>query len=371
MTRRAYAGGVSGRTLTGPVTDIATSFPVSSIAGMPNGSSGFFAVRVGRGLPNEEKMLISSASGGVLTVNQRGYDGTTARTHNAGESVELVITAIDADEANAHVNTSQGVHGLAAGVPLVGTTTSQVLSGKTMDGGANTFTNIPWTAVPAGVSALAAEAAARTAADALRYLKTEADAAFAPINLPQALVDAHEADPDPHPQYLFHDGTAARRLALARLPLGSAPMLSGRNWVAPLTDLVATDASPIRTLGTLSVTANGTGSEARLIMVMANIVGFQTNGADSDLCRFKVEIESNQSAWLHTPSDPLQGPAQQFRQGGNIAVSTNGCELVGLFVAGQAATPQFTLKFSKLSGTCNPEAVCGGADSFFQAVQLT
>jgi hypothetical protein len=52
----------------------------------------------------EEKVLCSARSGDSFTIVTRGYDGTAATGHSAGAAVRHTISAVDLDEANAHVN---------------------------------------------------------------------------------------------------------------------------------------------------------------------------------------------------------------------------------------------------------------------------
>lgn len=208
VARRSYSGGAKAAVLTAPISAISSVLVCDALLGWPTGGLGNFAAIIGRGLANEEKLLCSATSGGNLTVVARGYDGTIAQAHGATEVVEHIFTATDADEANAHTSALSG-HGIPPGDRLVGETATQTLSGKTMDGGVNTFVDLPLSASPetlarivdieavdvaqsvaidalptlAEVNALIAPGvAASAAADALRYTKVESDALYEPIN---------------------------------------------------------------------------------------------------------------------------------------------------------------------------------------------
>ena len=97
---------------------------------------GPFYVVVNRGLATEEKILCVSRTVNTLTVYDdgitigRGADGTSIQAHTINSVIEHVFTATDADEANLHVNSSSGVHGVTGSV--VGTTDTQTLSSKTL-----------------------------------------------------------------------------------------------------------------------------------------------------------------------------------------------------------------------------------------------
>lgn len=176
MSRRSYSGGAQSTTVAAAITSIATNGQVGSTTGWPDGSGGPFAIAINRGQGTEEKILVASRVGTTLTFTSRGYDGTTAQSHSPGEPVELVLTSTDLDEANAHVNATTGVHGLVAGQKVVGDIATQTLSGKTMDGGSNVFTNIAQSSVVGLVvqlAAMVADTATRLtqATGDLRYLK--------------------------------------------------------------------------------------------------------------------------------------------------------------------------------------------------------
>jgi len=108
------------------------SFTVVDAAGWPTGSVGPFVVTIAAGQADEEKVLCSSRAGTTVTVapGGRGYDGTVDQPHSAGAQAIHSFSASEADEANAHVMASSGVHG--AGSALVGVTDAQTLTNKTL-----------------------------------------------------------------------------------------------------------------------------------------------------------------------------------------------------------------------------------------------
>ncbi len=139
--RREYKGAAQAAALTvslgGSTGDL--TITCDDLTNWPTGVGGKpFYIVIDRGLASEEKILCTSRSGNVLTVfndgltTGRGSDDTAVTAHNNNAVVEHVFTATDADEANAHVNASTDVHGLAGGAAVVGTTSTQTLTNKTL-----------------------------------------------------------------------------------------------------------------------------------------------------------------------------------------------------------------------------------------------
>lgn len=135
MARREYAGGAPETSLASGITSSSQSFTVTTGegSGYPTGAVGPFFVVIDPGTGSEEKILCSSRSSDIFTVASggRGADDTDAVSHVTGALVRHIYTATDADEANQHVNTDAGVHGVAGN--LVGTTDAQTLSNKTIN----------------------------------------------------------------------------------------------------------------------------------------------------------------------------------------------------------------------------------------------
>lgn len=162
LVRREHAGAATPAVLTAPISAVDTAIPISVATGWPTGAVGYFWIVIDPGNSSEEKILCSLRTANVCTVaaSGRGGDGTTAHAHSTGAVVYPVLAAVEIDDFNAHAAASTAVHGVAGAV--VGTTDTQTLTGKSISGGANTFTNIPQSAV----TSLATDLAARQGLDA-------------------------------------------------------------------------------------------------------------------------------------------------------------------------------------------------------------
>jgi len=104
--RRYFDGGGATTTLSTAMGSADTSFVLAAATDWPGAAANNFVAVVDRGTPSEEKILCASNSGTTVTVasSGRGYDGTSATTHNASATVSLCLSAIDADEANQVTN---------------------------------------------------------------------------------------------------------------------------------------------------------------------------------------------------------------------------------------------------------------------------
>lgn len=109
MARRDYTGNAVPTTTTTPsLGPTGTTVDITSATGWPlGGAAGEFWVTFNRGGANEERALAQSRSGTTITFAssaKRGLDDTTAGTWPAGTAIEHTYSAVDADEANAHIN---------------------------------------------------------------------------------------------------------------------------------------------------------------------------------------------------------------------------------------------------------------------------
>ena len=137
MSRREYKGAATPCTIVSTITSSSTTITISDATNWPTGS---FSIVIDPGLAGEEKLLIASRTSTTLTVTTRGYDNTTASAHTTGAIIYPVPTAVDFDEANSHVNSSSGVHGLTGSV--VGDADTQTLTNKKLSDSTTTIVDV-------------------------------------------------------------------------------------------------------------------------------------------------------------------------------------------------------------------------------------
>lgn len=145
MPNRNYSSIAGVMQLVSPATSATTTIEVDATGGLPVVP---FTLVLDPGNASEEIVTCTSVSGGTLTVT-RAEDDTAAVSHAAGSTVRHMFTARDATEFAAHMDATEEVHGLELGAALVGTTTGQTLTNKSMSGADNSFSDIPGTAIDA------------------------------------------------------------------------------------------------------------------------------------------------------------------------------------------------------------------------------
>lgn len=128
MTVRHFIDNAPAVTLSATIDNAVASFAVSSLVGFP--TSFPYNATVDRGTASAEQMLVTNTVGLTVYVN-RNINGLGAYSHTTGATFEHTADAIDFAEANTHINSNNGVHGVAGDV--VGTTDAQTLTNKTID----------------------------------------------------------------------------------------------------------------------------------------------------------------------------------------------------------------------------------------------
>lgn len=150
-TRRAYEGAAAATTISGSLSNVATSITIAGYTNWPYGSDPFYIV-VSPGTASEEKMLVTRTGNTDLTLNVvsggRAADGTLAVSHADGAETYPVFTATDADEANelASTLTTKGdllSHGASTFARLAVGTNDYVLTADSAEA-----TGLKWAALP-------------------------------------------------------------------------------------------------------------------------------------------------------------------------------------------------------------------------------
>ena len=143
MANRNYSNVAQPQALTQAAAVSDSTVTVASTTGYPDPP---FLIAFERGTANEEIAQVTAMTATTFTCN-RGFDNTTAKNHLLGTQVEHAVAAIDYREAGDHITSTQDVHGIGAGAAVVGTSTNQVLTNKTIDGASNTITNVSAAAI--------------------------------------------------------------------------------------------------------------------------------------------------------------------------------------------------------------------------------
>lgn len=157
MTVRYYSSVAAETTLVGSITNASTSIQLASTVGLPALTP--FTMALDYETASEELVEVTAVAGPTLTVT-RAIDGTSATSHNSGARCRHVSSARDFADSRSHENASTNVHGIGASAAVVGTSTTQTLSNKTLNAATGTLDRIditssgtPWTTSVSGVTA--------------------------------------------------------------------------------------------------------------------------------------------------------------------------------------------------------------------------
>lgn len=167
MPLRYYTNTATTGTLALPVGTGDTSLSLTGFSNLPSFP---FYIIVDRDTVSEEAMLATGGNAANLIVT-RGFDGTTAFSHSPGAKVQHAILAEFLNKADAHVESSVNVHGLSGGAAVVGTTSAQTLTSKTVNA---SVIDLAHSTSPAASQAVKVSADAATARDGFVWDNTGA-----------------------------------------------------------------------------------------------------------------------------------------------------------------------------------------------------
>lgn len=142
-TRRYYSSTAVAATISSTISNSATSISINAATGWP--TSYPFTAIIGEDTAKEEIVTVSNVSGTTLTISARGVGGTSAQSHDAGETIRHGVYSQDFEDGSAHYAASSAVHGVTGSV--VGTSDTQTLTNKTISGSSNTLSAVPVSAL--------------------------------------------------------------------------------------------------------------------------------------------------------------------------------------------------------------------------------
>lgn len=225
---RSYSSISGVMFLTANINAVVGSATLDTLVGLPAVVP--YTLVLGVGEANEEIVTVTSVAGNTVTIT-RGEDGSTASTHTTSEKVRHLMTARDLREAAQHRDATTGVHGVGPTSSVVGTSDTQTLTNKTIDGDDNVVVGLPTTALAddAVTAAKIATGAVGTPELATNSVTT--------VKIPDANVTKAKLAPDAQaflnptgaviafaavsgglpPGYLFCDGSAVSRTTYAAL----------------------------------------------------------------------------------------------------------------------------------------------------------
>jgi hypothetical protein len=131
VTRHEHAGNARTANLVVELSATGLVIDADDLSNWPTGAVGTFYATLNKGQVTEEKVLCSGRTGNSVQVftdvsgNGRGADDTVAQVHPINSTIEHSWTAIEADEANAHLQLTNGAHGYPPIANLL--TTSSVI----------------------------------------------------------------------------------------------------------------------------------------------------------------------------------------------------------------------------------------------------
>lgn len=129
MTSRFFTNTASTGTITSTLNNTDASTVLITLTAITGWPSTPCTAAINYGQADEEIVLVTAVSGTSVTVT-RGFDGSPKRNHSPNATLTHIGAAIDFSEANSHINSSSGVHGITGSV--VGTSDAQSLSNKTL-----------------------------------------------------------------------------------------------------------------------------------------------------------------------------------------------------------------------------------------------